>query len=103
MLVRYRRYFAVLSFALLATPLVWGMLAPDNPALILKEGRKLTGAPDAPRDWRDLRAFPGEVDAYLKDHFGLRQAMIHLHQDLSHPVLYGNEAVLVGRNGRMFY
>ena len=29
--------------------------------------------------------------------------MIHLHQDLSHPVLYGNEAVLVGRNGRMFY
>ena len=29
--------------------------------------------------------------------------MIHTQRDLSHPVLYGNEKALIGRDGRMFY
>jgi len=103
MLKRHRRYFALLTFLLLATPLVVGIVRPDSPELILKEGRMLASAPEAPRSLDSLRAFPGEADAYLKDHFGLRQTMIHAHRDLSHPVLYGNEQVLVGRDGRMFY
>jgi alginate O-acetyltransferase complex protein AlgJ len=103
MLSPHRRYFALLAFLLLATPLIVGLVRPDSPELILKEGRLLTPAPEAPRSLEALRAFPGEVDAYLKDHFGLRQTMIHTHRDLSHPVLYGNEQVLVGRDGRMFY
>jgi alginate O-acetyltransferase complex protein AlgJ len=103
MLSPHRRYFALLAFLLLATPLIVGLVRPDSPELILKEGRLLTPAPEAPRSFAELSAFPGEVDAYLKDHFGLRQTMIHTHRDLSHPVLYGNEQVLVGRDGRMFY
>ena len=103
MLKRHRRYFAVLAFGLLATPLVVGLVRPDSPELILKEGRLLAPAPKAPLSWDALRAFPGEADAYLKDHFGLRETMIHTHRDLSHPVLYGNEQVLIGRDGRMFY
>jgi alginate O-acetyltransferase complex protein AlgJ len=103
MLKRHRRYFAILAFALLATPLIVGLLRPDSPELILKEGRMLAPAPEAPLSWDALRAFPGQADAYLKDHFGLRQTMIHTHRDLSHPVLYGNEQVLIGRDGRMFY
>jgi hypothetical protein len=103
MLARHRRYFALLAFLLLATPLVIGVVRPDSPELILKEGRLLAPVPDAPLSLGALRAFPGEADAYLKDHFGLRQAMIHTHRDLSHPLLYGNEKVLVGRDGRMFY
>jgi hypothetical protein len=103
MLLRHRRYFALLSFVLLATPLVLGIFRPDSPELILKEGRMLAPAPQAPRSWEAFRALPDEVDAYLKDHFGLRQMMIRTHRDLSHPVLYGNESVLIGRNGRMFY
>jgi alginate O-acetyltransferase complex protein AlgJ len=103
MLLRHRRYFALLTFLLLATPLVVGVVRPDSPELILKEGRVLAPAPQAPRSWEALRAFPAEVDAYLKDHFGLRQTMIHTHRDLSHPVVYGSESVLIGRDGRMFY
>ena len=34
---------------------------------------------------------PGQVDAYLKDHFGLRHAMIRLHKDLAKPVLFKGE------------
>ena len=103
MLLHHRRYIAVLGFALLAAPLVAGIVRPDSPELIHKEGRLLSPEPEAPRSLADLRALPSEIDAYLKDHFGLRQAMIRLHRDLSHPVLYGNEEVLIGRNGRMFY
>jgi alginate O-acetyltransferase complex protein AlgJ len=103
MLKRYRRYFAVLAFGLLATPLVVGLVRPDSPELILKEGRMLASAPQAPLNWDALTAFPGQADAWLKDHFGLRQTMIHTQRDLSHPVLYGNEKALIGRDGRMFY
>jgi hypothetical protein len=31
MLLRYRRYFALLSFILLAAPLVLGVFRPDSP------------------------------------------------------------------------
>ncbi len=103
MLSPHRRYFALLAFLLLATPLVVGIVRPDSPELILKEGRLLAPAPEAPRSFEALTAFPSQAEAYLKDHFGLRETMIHTHRDLSHPVLYGNEQVLVGRDGRMFY
>jgi hypothetical protein len=103
MLSPYRRLFAVLSFLLLATPLVVGFVRPDDPASIRKEGRRLAPTPTAPDSWEGLRALPKEVDAYLQDHFGLRERMIRTHRDLSHPVLLGNESVLIGRNGRMFY
>jgi hypothetical protein len=42
MLRRYRRYFAVAAFLLLATPLVVGMVKPDSPESMLEEGRYLS-------------------------------------------------------------
>ena len=104
LLRRYRRYLALLAFALLAAPLMVGIVRPDSPALILKEGRYPAPAPtrpDAPGDWLKL---PKQIDAYLSDHFGLRERMIRLHRDLTHPVfLKVNTAILTGRSGRMFY
>ena len=47
---------------------------------------------------------PAAADAYLKDHFGLRQKLITAHRELTKPMLgFGNDTVLVGRNGRMFF
>jgi alginate O-acetyltransferase complex protein AlgJ len=104
MLLRHRRFFVVLSFLLIATPLVWGMVLPDSPDLIYKEGRRLAPPPAAPDDLAGWIKLPGQVDAYLKDRFGLRHAMINLHKDLTHPVLLKvNTAALIGRDGRMFY
>src|SRR5271166_1120327 len=103
MLRRHRRFFAVLGFLLIATPLIWGMLLPDIPDLILKEGRRPATSPTAPESLAGYAAFPGQVDAYLKDHFGLRHAMIRLHKDLAKPVLFkGNNVVVYGEDGRMF-
>jgi alginate O-acetyltransferase complex protein AlgJ len=104
MLVSYRRYFALLAFLLLATPLVVGVILPDSPSAILKEGRRLAAAPNAPATSDDWLALPGRIDAFLRDHFGLRQALIRAHKDLTKPLLgLGNDSVLIGRDGRMFY
>ena len=76
MLPPRRRYFCLLALILLATPLVWGIVLPDSPELVHKEGRRLAAAPAAPELGGVGRA-SGPIDAYLKDHFGLRHAMIN--------------------------
>src|SRR5208282_107538 len=104
MLRRYRRYFAIVAFLLLATPLIVGIVKPDSPASILKEGRNLAPAPKTPVDRGDWLILPKQIDAYLQDHFGFRQVMIRTHKDLTKPLLgVGNDSVLIGRDGRMFY
>jgi hypothetical protein len=104
MLPRYRRYFAVLAFLFLAAPLAAGIVLPDSPASVLKEGRRLAPAPRPPATSGDWLALPGQVDAFLQDHFGLRQALIRAHKDLTKPMLgLGNDSVLIGRDGRLFY
>ena len=104
MLPRYRRWFAALGFLLLATPLVWGIVLPDSPESSSRRGADSRPRRNSPRRRRSWLALPGQVDAYLKDHFGLRYAMIRLHKDLTHPVLLKvNTGALIGRDGRMFY
>jgi alginate O-acetyltransferase complex protein AlgJ len=104
MLPRYRRWSAALSLLLLATPLVWGMVLPDDPAFVYREGRRLASPPKLAATLTGWLALPGQIDAYLKDHFGLRYAMIRLHKDLTHPVLLKvNTGAMIGRDGRMFY
>ncbi len=103
MLSRYRRYGAIVAFLLLTLPLIVGIVAPDSPDLILKEGRRMAPPPAAPATLDDWRSFPRQVDAYLQDRFGLRQKMIRLHKDLTKSlVAEGDVKVLVGRNGHMF-
>jgi alginate O-acetyltransferase complex protein AlgJ len=104
MLRRYRRYVALLAFGLLATPFVVGIVKPDSPSAVLTEGRYLALAPKAPSSSGDWLTLPRQVDAYLQDHFGLRQVLIRTHKDITRPLLgLGNDSVLVGRDGRMFY
>jgi alginate O-acetyltransferase complex protein AlgJ len=104
MLRRYRRHFAIATFLLLATPLIVGIVKPDSPASILKEGRNLAPAPKIPADPGDWLMLPKEIDAYLQDRFGFRQALIKTNKDLTNPLLaVGDDWVLIGRAGRMFY
>jgi alginate O-acetyltransferase complex protein AlgJ len=102
MLRPYRRFFAVAAFLVLAAPLVAGLVYPDGAASILMEGRTPEPAPKAPVDSADWFRLPNQIDAYLQDHIGLRQALLHAHRELSKP-LFGSYKVLMGRGGRMFY
>ena len=104
LLKSHRRYFAILAFLLLATPLAVGLVRPDPPAAILKEGRYLAPAPTIPAARADWLTLSRRIDAFLGDHFGLRQVLIRAHKDLTKPLLgLGNDSVLVGRDGRLFY
>ncbi len=104
LLARWRRWFAGLAFLLLVAPLAVGLFAPDSPATVEAEGRRLAPAPPTPKGWADWLALPAAVDAFLKDHFGLRHAMIQAHHDLTKPMLgFGGTEVIAGRDGRMFY
>jgi alginate O-acetyltransferase complex protein AlgJ len=104
MLKSHRRYFAIAAFLLLATPLALGVVRPDPPAAILKEGRYLAPAPTIPAASDDWLTLSARIDAFLGDHFGLRQVLIRAHKDLTKPLLgFGNDSVLIGRDGRLFY
>ena len=99
-----RRFYAIVAFVLLSLPLVFGILKPDDPEYVYEEGRRLQPAPVFPTSLAGWVAAPGNIDAYLKDRFGLRHAMIKLHRDLSHPVIMKvNSAGLIGASGRLFY
>jgi alginate O-acetyltransferase complex protein AlgJ len=103
MLRRHRRFSALAVFLLLAAPLVVGLVKPDSAASILKEGRNPTPAPNAPDSPGDWLTLPKEIDAYLKDHFGLREKMIRLHKDLTKPLWSGESGIaLIGASGRMY-
>ncbi len=104
MLSRHRRFFALAAFALLVTPLIVGVALPDGEASVLKEGRRPAPPPPPPASFAAALSLPGEIDAYLKDRFGLRRFLIRAHKDLTRPVLAsGGGPVLIGRDGRMFY
>ena len=71
---------------------------------ILKEGRRLAPAPVPPTTLAGWRTLPEQIDAYLKDRFGLRRRTIRLRKDLTRPLVpEGDPKVLVGRKGRMFF
>ena len=104
MIARGRRWFAPCAAILVAVPLIVGLVAPDGPASVLKEGRRLAPAPGWPATAAEWSTLPGALDAYLRDHFGLRSAMIRAHRELSKAVLdTASNTVLLGRDGRMFY
>jgi alginate O-acetyltransferase complex protein AlgJ len=100
----YSRYLPVLIFLLLATPLVAGFIAPESEQQILKEKRARAPAPALPRSMDEVAAWPKQADAYVDDRFGLRAQMIRLHANLAKRWLGdGNDLVLVGRHGRLFF
>ena len=104
MLDVHRRYFGVAAFALLALPLAVGLAAPDDSAdAVRKEGRRPAPIPSMPESADDWFVLPAKIDAYLKDHFGLREAMIRLERDVTAPLAGSrSDSVMVGRDGRMF-
>ena len=88
----------------MATPLLAGFVMPESAQEILNEARTRAPAPSVPHNRDEIAALPKQADNYLKDRFGLRKQMIRLNADLTKRLLReGNELVLVGRHGRMFY
>ncbi len=104
MLRRYRRYWSVIIGLMLFTPMIVGLVAPDDDTMFKDELRQRATAPAFPRNLAELRGLPVAIDRFLLDNFGLRAAMIHAHAMVEHLWLgSGNAFVQVAREGRMFY
>jgi len=98
------RYLSPFIFLLLATPLLASFIMPESAQEFLKEKRTPAPAPSFPHNRDEIAAWPKAADDYLGDRFGLRTQMIRLHANLANRWLgEGNELVLVGRHGRLFF
>jgi alginate O-acetyltransferase complex protein AlgJ len=100
----YRRYWLLVAISVLALPLFVGVVRPDTNNMSSMELRDLAKEPDLPDSVTEWRELPAHVDAYLHDHFGLRELLIHWEALLNQGILRsGNDSVLYGHDGWMFF
>jgi alginate O-acetyltransferase complex protein AlgJ len=104
MLHHYRRYWALAAAMLLALPLIVGLVAPGGRTVSTNEARVLAPAPSFPNSLAGWLSMPKQTDAYLRDHFGLRQVFLRAYGMIMSRALKnsGNPFVLTGPNGWMF-
>jgi hypothetical protein len=92
---------ATLIFLLaLLTPAVVQLLS-DRAAISIAEKRTLEPKPSLPRERGDWNAFPGKVDAFIRDHFGLREPLATGWGLLKYALRY-TPRVAVGRDGWLY-
>jgi alginate O-acetyltransferase complex protein AlgJ len=105
MLRHYRRYWACLASLILALPLLFGLAVPVNRTISNNEARILAPLPSLPDSQAGWQQLPRRMDAYLRDHFGLRQALLRAYGLIMSNALSktGNKSVLMGSDGWMYY
>jgi alginate O-acetyltransferase complex protein AlgJ len=104
MMRHYRRYWFVAAAFLLAAPLLAGIVAPSGEAVSQNEARMLAPAPGFPHSLAEWIGAPRQIDAYLRDHFGLRPVFLRAYGLIMNRALKnaGNPLVLMGSDGWMF-
>ncbi len=104
MVHHYRRYWALIAALLLALPLIVGLVASGGGNVSTNEARSLAPAPSFPTGLAGWLSVPKQADAYLRDHFGLRQVFVRAYGLIMSRALRnsGNPLVLTGRGGWMF-
>src|SRR5579864_1096779 len=68
------------------------------------ENRMLAPAPDWPDSWAGWFALPRKMDAWLRDHFGCRVALVRANSRLRYALFHvaPTRQVLFGRGNRLF-
>ncbi len=80
-------------------------LISSNGEISKSEKRKFATLPKVPVTLADWKAFPEKMDAYYRDHFGLRDALIKLHNFTLINVfgIVPSDLVVKGKDGWYFY
>ena len=100
----HQRYLFLVFFIFIATPLIFGLVAPEAAMIVEKEKRPPNALPAWPSSFHELSELTPKLDAYLGDQFGLRNEMIRLYANLNRRILRdGNKSVVVGSDDRMFF
>ena len=103
MIAQARRFFAPLAAILIATPLVVGLVAPDSPASVLR-GTTARAGPGLPDDRTRVAGAAPDARRLAQRPFRPSAGADPRPQGPDKPALrHGNDTVLVGRDGRMFY
>jgi hypothetical protein len=93
------RVWLSLVFVVISVPLIaWITIGSGS----LDEKRSLAEPPTWPSTWETIKSFPAASDAYLRDHFGLREWLVGRNTRLRVLVDGGNQRVLVGKDDWMF-
>src|SRR5271165_5126406 len=104
MFPRGQKYFFFAFLILISPPLIAGLVAPEAATIAERENRPLSAVPEWPSSFKKLSEFTRQLEAYLADRLGLRAEMIRAYANLNGRILRsGNDRVLVGIDGRMFY
>jgi hypothetical protein len=104
MLRRYRRYWALLIWAVLAAPLAAMLFAPPPATVEWRERRAPATWPEWPEGRGAWQRLPRRIDTYLADHFGMRGHLLRAEALLKQRLLQnGNGKVLIGLDGWLFY
>lgn len=103
-MLRISRVYLVVACFLIATPLGLAIVPSGRDDHSQEEGRTLSPWPALPRNAKDWRALPRALDAFLADHFGLRESMTRLQSRIAYLWLEeANSDVLIGGDDRLFY
>lgn len=89
--------------ALLATPLLVHLFRPPHEAPL--ENRTLAPAPDWPRTLEEGRTWPARMQAWIRDHFGLRGELLEASHRWRHQVFgdFLSADLVTGQAGEVFY
>jgi hypothetical protein len=103
LLAKHQRWWFVIALCLLALPPLVQALQPRE-VISEREARKLSTAPAPPQNLREMLALPRQLDAFLGDHFGLREPLVRAHALLRYAVLSPPDLrVVYGRDKFLFF
>jgi len=93
---------AVIAFMLALLTPATVQLFSDRAEVSIGEKRKLEPMPARPKGWSEWSAYPGNVDRFLRDHFGLREPLAAGWSLLKYALRY-TPRVAIGRDGWLYY
>jgi hypothetical protein len=91
----------ILLVSLLAVPAVLSFSGKEQAAT---ENRTLATFPAKPRSRDAILKYPAQLDAWINDHFGFRQALVKLNNKVRYALFgqFPTIQVIAGKNGRIF-
>lgn len=92
---------ALMFLAALLTPATV-QLVSDRAEISIAEKRALGPMPAWPRRWGEWSVLPGELDRFLRDHFGLREPLATGWSLFKYALRY-TPRVAIGREGWLYY
>lgn len=97
-------FLALVLAAFVGVPFVATFFPGTGGSESTVEHRTLAPLPEWPRGLRRIKAFPGEFDAYARDHFGFRDQLLAGYKFILADVFHqsASDGVVVGKHGWLY-